>query len=214
MPNPNWEAAWGKRVFVSAVQRPVVTGPTEEYSDYRTGQYDYAEVPATEYNRARSQGDFNEVLSLATDYFGLNFRLPPFNNLQVRQALDLALNKQYMVDSIEDGGAIPTNHIIPKGMPGYNPNLINPAPDKTQSITGNQAAATALLKQVKDTCQGPYEQWPDYCAYITTPDPKTLPDPKDGARASRKLISTSMSGRTLASPSQKWRRLAGIISWV
>jgi peptide/nickel transport system substrate-binding protein/oligopeptide transport system substrate-binding protein len=173
VPNPNWEAAWGKKIQLRAVERPIVTGKTESYASYRAGKYDYSELEATEYSRARGQGDFVEIPSLTTQYFGLNFRLPPFNNLQVRQALNLALNKQYMVDSIVDGAAIPTNHIIPKGMPGYNPDLKNPV-DKTESISGNQTVAVQLMKQARDTCQGQPEQQPDYCPYIRETDPQEI----------------------------------------
>ncbi|MBF6590348.1 MAG: hypothetical protein IVW57_07430 [Ktedonobacterales bacterium] len=174
VPNQYWEAAWGKTLTLRKVIRPAVGSLEEEYQAYRQGNNDYTDVPADQYSRARGQGDFNEVPSLQTDYFGLNFRLPPFNNLQVRQAFDLALNKQYLVDSIENGGAIPTNHVIPQGMPGFSPGLKNPAPDSTQSITGNQAAAQQLLQQAQATCGGPSGDSGaahDYCAYITGPNP-------------------------------------------
>ncbi|MGE5334598.1 MAG: ABC transporter substrate-binding protein, partial [Nitrososphaerota archaeon] len=64
----------------------------------------------------------------------------------------LALNKQYLVDRVENGGAIPTNHIVPRGMPGYFPGLLTPGSNPTQSLTGNQAEAVQLLKAAQATC--------------------------------------------------------------
>jgi peptide/nickel transport system substrate-binding protein/oligopeptide transport system substrate-binding protein len=87
----------------------------------------------------------------------------------VRQAFALALNKQILVDRIEQGAGAPTNHFVPRGMPGYNVNLRNAAPDRTQSLTGNQTAATALLKQAQDACpaSGDFsEKRYAYCRYL------------------------------------------------
>jgi len=40
---------------------------------------------------------------------------------------------------------LPTNHIVPQGMDGYNPNLTGP--DGTQNLTGNAKEAQQLLQQ-------------------------------------------------------------------
>ncbi len=179
VPNPYWEQAFGQKLTITQVVRPVISSQDAEYTAYHAGQYDYTDVPASEYTFARGQADFHTVTSLETDYFGLNFAQAPFSDpnagLKIRQALDLALNKQYLVDSIAKGGAVPTNHIVPLGMPGYNSGLLNPPPDNTQSLTGNQSAALALLNQARATCPaaGTFGA-PDYCPYITGSSPQPI----------------------------------------
>jgi oligopeptide transport system substrate-binding protein len=177
-PNPYWEQAWGKKLTLQHVVRPIYPGIDGEYVDYRAGQNDYSDVPVQNYFTARGQSDFNEVPLLAETYFGINFEQPPMNNKQVRQALSLALNKQYLVDRIENGGAIPTNHIVPKGMPlGYNPSLLTPGTNPTQALTGNQAEAQQLLKAARATCAtlDPItSQPPAECEYITGKNPKPI----------------------------------------
>lgn len=169
VPNPYWEKAWGKQLTLTEVHRPLATSIDNEYTSYLGGQYDYTTVPGNQYSFARGQNDFHEVPTLATDYFGLNFHVAPFDNLQVRRAFALALNKQLLVDRVLNGSEIPTNHIVPRGMPGFDSNLHQPPPDGTQSLTGNQSAAIALLKQAKGQCtsgesaaSGP----PDFCPFI------------------------------------------------
>jgi oligopeptide transport system substrate-binding protein len=49
------------------------------------------------------------------------------------------------VHSVWKDSVIPTNHIVPQGMPGYNTNLAGP--DDTPGTSGNAAKAQALLKQ-------------------------------------------------------------------
>src|SRR5579859_556741 len=166
VPNPYWEASWQK-LTITEVDRPAFAHIEDEYAAYnKGGQFDFTDVPANVYSLARSQDDFNEVPTLLTRYFGLNFDLPPFDNLLVRRAFDLALNKQILVDRILNGGASPTNHIIPRGMPGFNANLVNPPPDSTESLTGNSTVATNLIQQAAQQCNGSVTPVPDFCPYI------------------------------------------------
>jgi peptide/nickel transport system substrate-binding protein/oligopeptide transport system substrate-binding protein len=169
VPDSAWEDAWDKHIQLQQIQRPVIYDQDQAYSDYRAGKYDYVVVPSTSYNTARGQGDFHEVPTLSTVFASLNWAKPPFNNPQVRQAFALSLNKQILVDRIEQGAGAPSNHFVPRGMPGYNVNLKNPPPDATQSLTGNQTAASTLLKQAQQSCpaSGVFtDKRFDYCRYI------------------------------------------------
>ncbi|HUY77572.1 MAG TPA: ABC transporter substrate-binding protein [Ktedonobacterales bacterium] len=176
VPNPYWPSAFGQKLTLTKVVRPFVQSPDTEYANYRTGLYDYTDVPANDYIFASGQADFHQIPILSIQYFGLNFTLAPFDNTVIRQAFDLALNKQLLVDRIENGGGIPTNHIVPDGMPGYDPNLLNPPPDSTQSLTGNQPQALSLLQSAQKTCSAAINaaQPPDYCPYIATSNPQPI----------------------------------------
>jgi oligopeptide transport system substrate-binding protein len=170
VPNPDWGLAHHSPLTLTKVVRPYVGSPDDMYNAYRSGQYDYTDVPGHDYPYARGQDDFHEVASLQIQYFGFNFLTPPFDNQSIRQAFDLALNKQLLVDRVLNGGGIPTNHIVPQGQPGYSPDLTNPQPDGTQSLTGNQDAAAKLLAQALQACHGVEagggSSDPDYCPYI------------------------------------------------
>ena len=168
IPNPYWEHAFGKNLTLSEVDRPFLGSEDTEYANYRAGSYDFTDVPPDDYTFAVGQSDFHQVASLFIDYFGVNFHQPPFDNLDVRQAFDLALNKQLLVDRVFNGGAIPTNHIVPQGMPGFDPNLSGP--DGSQSVTGNQTKALKLLNDARSTCT-PGVLVPDYCPYIDAKTP-------------------------------------------
>jgi oligopeptide transport system substrate-binding protein len=169
VPNSAWGDAWGKQIQLKQVVRPVVADAGDAYNNYRAGKYDYVVVPGSSYNTASGQGDFHELPTLITRFFGMNLNKAPFNNLQVRQAFALSLNKQILVDRIESGAAAPSNHFVPRGMPGYNAGLKNPPPDATQSLTGSQAAAISLLKKAQDSCPASgifTDKKYDYCRYI------------------------------------------------
>ena len=169
IPNPYWKDAFGKNLTLTEVDRPFLKSQDTEYGNYRAGSYDFTDVPPDDYTFAVGQSDFHQVASLFIDYFGVNFHQPPFDNLDVRQAFDLALNKQLLVDRVFNGGAIPTNHIVPQGMPGFDSNLSGP--DGSQSVTGNQTKAVQLLNDARSHCT-PGVPVPDYCPYIDGKTPQ------------------------------------------
>jgi peptide/nickel transport system substrate-binding protein/oligopeptide transport system substrate-binding protein len=205
VPNPSWEAAWGQQISLKQVVRPLISTTDDEYSNYLKGQYDYTDVPANQYATAHGQGDFNELPQLATTYFGLNWHLAPFDNLSVRQAFALALNKQLLVDRVENGGAIPTNHIVPRGMPGYYPDLqLMPPLDKTQSLTGNQAAAQQLISDARKNCPAfifSSDKAHQYCKYIAATNPAEIDMYTRNTDTAKQLATTA---------SQQWNSVLGV----
>lgn len=56
---------------------------------------------------------------LGTSYVSLNTQMKPFDDLRVRQAVNMAINKQLIVRLINGRGQ-PTNQVLPPGMPGYD----------------------------------------------------------------------------------------------
>lgn len=74
--------------------------------------------------------------SLQTGYITLNVNMAPFDKLEVRQAVNMAINKD-RITQIINGRATPTGQILPPGMPGYDPNY--------QGYAYDPAAAKELL---------------------------------------------------------------------
>lgn len=58
--------------------------------------------------------------SMNVAYIGLNFEEAPFDNKKVRQALNMAVNKQEIIDAFYAGGAIPAKNPMPPSIEGYN----------------------------------------------------------------------------------------------
>lgn len=159
--NPNW---WGKKPTLTEIDMPLISNLNDAYAAYNDNKTDYTLVPSHQFPYANNLPDFHLNQNLSIDYFGMNQLAAPFNNLQVRQSFDLALNKQLLVDTVFQGARTPTNHIIPLGIPGYNTQLLNP-PDNASSdaVTGNQFKAKQLIGVIAQKCQSAYESW---CQYI------------------------------------------------
>ena len=56
---------------------------------------------------------------LHTGYVTMNVNIPPFDDVKVRQAVNMAINKDRIVQII-NGRAVPANQPLPPSMPGYD----------------------------------------------------------------------------------------------
>ncbi len=174
-PNKHW---WGTPVTLKNIIIPLIPDIDQQYQSYQSGvpqASDFVQVPSHDFTFAESFPDFHASPQLAISYFGMNFFDPPFDNLQVRQAFALALNKQLLVDSVLQGADTPTNHIIPVGIAGANPNLLTP-PNASQgsvSQTGNQTLSQQLIQQVAAGCLADISH--DWCPFVVGSGKITTP---------------------------------------
>lgn len=127
------------------------TGETG-YSDYLNGQLDaFWTIPASQFQAASKRADFHQYPYLAEGYIQPNWAKAPFNNVLARKAFAVAIDKTALV-AIAHNSAIATNHIVPKGDPGYDANLTGP--DGTTSVSGNTTMAGQLIQQYANAACG------------------------------------------------------------
>jgi oligopeptide transport system substrate-binding protein len=113
------------------------------YQAYQGGRVDVTGVPIAGFVNDKKRSDFHQVPQLWINYYTMNYLVKPFDNIHIREAFALAIDKTAIANNVWQGTVIPTNHIVPRDMPGYNPNLTGP--DGTQSLKGNPSKATELL---------------------------------------------------------------------
>jgi peptide/nickel transport system substrate-binding protein/oligopeptide transport system substrate-binding protein len=115
------------------------------YSAYQNNQLDFTEIGSALFATNRLRTDFHRAPLLEMVYFGMNYATKPFDNIHIRQALALAIDKDYIVHTVTRDKALATNHLILLGMQGYNPNLTGPA--SIESTRGDLTAARVLFQQ-------------------------------------------------------------------
>ncbi len=60
---------------------------------------------------------------LGVTYLSINENIEPFDDVRVRQALQMAIDKETIIEEIYSGTAVPANGIYPEGLVGYNEDL-------------------------------------------------------------------------------------------
>ncbi len=144
VPNPNY---YGAKPQLTKLIYPFYKQVATNFKAYQAGQTDYSTVPTANLAAAKAlpNNQYSLVPQLYINYYTMNYLVKPFDNIHIRQAFALAINKDLIVQSVWKNTLIPTNHIVPKGMPGYNPNLTGP--DGVAGTSGDTAKAKALLQQ-------------------------------------------------------------------
>ncbi|MBX5450603.1 MAG: peptide ABC transporter substrate-binding protein [Thermogemmatispora sp.] len=142
VPNTHY---YGAKPQLSRIVFSFYRQASDAYHAYQSGQVDLTSVPLTSYASDKKRADFHQVPQLWINYYTMNYLVKPFDNIHIRQAFALAINKVTIAEQVWKGTVLPTNHIVPQGMPGYNAKLTGP--DGTQNLTGNPAKARQLLAQ-------------------------------------------------------------------
>jgi ABC-type transport system substrate-binding protein len=114
--------------------RPALTEVLFRFSDAETAyvafqqeRYDYAPLPAgaladaiQKYGRSEDGSSGPGVLDgpLGQLYFlGVNHTLPPFDRVEVRRALSLALDREQIAAAVREGNADPAVRAVPRALP-------------------------------------------------------------------------------------------------
>ncbi len=142
VPNPNF---FGTKARLQKIEYLPSSDPATVYKEYLAGQVDYTVVPPSNLASATSRKDYLTAPSLSISFVAMNFLAPPFNNLHIRQAFDLAVNKDVLNNTVLHNSGIPTNHLLPKGVTGFNQKLTGP--DGVSGTAGDKTKAQQLLQQ-------------------------------------------------------------------
>ena len=122
-PNPYY---WRGSVPLDGIDMPLVQDPKTAYDLYRTGQVDLMgsqQFPNALAPQAAANPDFKQIPQFFDTYVGFNNKKTPLDNVKLRRAFALAVDKKTLADKVLGGGVVATDHIVPPGMPGFYPGL-------------------------------------------------------------------------------------------
>jgi len=121
--NPHYRLA--DEVIVERVMYYPFDDEGTEFNRFRAGDLHWTyQVPSNQFRWL--QDNMSEALQIApwfgTYFFGFNLQQAPFEgNLALRQALNLAIDRDTLTSRVTRFGEIPTYNLIPPGLPDYAP---------------------------------------------------------------------------------------------
>jgi peptide/nickel transport system substrate-binding protein len=101
----------------------IITDPVAAYQQVATNKsdYDFQVVPNDRLPEAQSK--YKDQLRIYTSpntyYYALNNKLPPFNNLKARQAVQYAIDRDAIISGVYGGLGKPTQNFLPPDYPQY-----------------------------------------------------------------------------------------------
>jgi len=113
--NPTY---WDKdKVKLTKITYLMVTDESTALSMFQSGQMDVGStVPLSELPKLVASGDAKIFPMLGTYFSVFNVAKKPFNDVRIRKAMSLAINRQQITISITRGGQIPALTIVPYGV--------------------------------------------------------------------------------------------------
>lgn len=129
----NADYAWGPSfvenkgaMHIEKMRLRIVPEDSSRVAALEAGELDYAPIPATAYKRFADNADFTVIRQLRKGtglVIHFNFKHPPLDDLKVRQAMHLALNREAIVAIAVEGQGVPAYGPLPPSLPYYWPGV-------------------------------------------------------------------------------------------
>jgi oligopeptide transport system substrate-binding protein len=123
--NPDYYAA--SDIKLNEVHMSMVSDPNTEISMYDTDKLDWAGRPVGEIPidmipslKANSEANLQVKGISSTYYYLLNNTVAPFDNLKIRQAFSMAIDRQALIDNVTLGEQKPAYGFVPFGIKGID----------------------------------------------------------------------------------------------
>lgn len=136
--NPSY---WGVKTKSPSLKMLFIPQASTQLADFRSGAVDIIAPPESEVSdlKSDSQATVKQVASASSPRLEFNVGAAPFNNVDVRRAVALAINRKALVEVAYDGAAIPSS-FFPPGF-SWEPSLTS-----LPNSTYNASEAKQLLK--------------------------------------------------------------------
>ncbi len=129
--------------------------PTVAVLRLQKGEIDIAGdgIPPAQFNEIMSDAANKDLIAvgeqLHTGYVTLNAKMPPLDNVKVRQAVNMAINKDRIVKLINNRG-VPATQPLPPAMPGYDKDQKGYAfdPDKAKALLAEAGFANGFATEI------------------------------------------------------------------
>lgn len=129
---------WGRKPAIKTVKFETIPDVNATVNELESGQIDFAADLPMSVQPQMTGGNLSSKLQQLYGFYGLtmNNNKPPFNDVRVRKAVSLAIDREQLNKIVWRGEGVPLNSFWPSTMHGYN---------KSDSTARDTAKAKALL---------------------------------------------------------------------
>jgi oligopeptide transport system substrate-binding protein len=104
---------------------------------FQNGEVDWSvDIPVTEITGYLGKPETKVAPILATYYYLIHTQKPPFNDVRVRQALAMSLNRKTLTEQVTQAGQVPAYSFVPPGTASYGTfsPLVEENPEKAKEL--------------------------------------------------------------------------------
>ncbi len=137
VPNPGGAAPVPR---IAGITIRIIPEQMTQIAEFETGNLDVLEVPRAELEQWRTAGvNLLSREELTVAYIGLNTRKPPFDDVRVRRAVNMAVDVDKIIARVLFGGAVRARGVVPPALRG--------SPEPAELYPYDPARARALLAE-------------------------------------------------------------------
>jgi oligopeptide transport system substrate-binding protein len=141
--NPYWPEA--DTVDIDEIHGVMVTEASTSFAMYENGELHTTGVPMADIDRVKADpvlsAEYYQAPYPCTYYYGMVNNKAPFDDVRVRKAFSMTVDKQSLVDNVTKGGQLPAGFFAPPGIFG------RPDDDSGIGLAYDPAAANVLLDE-------------------------------------------------------------------
>jgi len=124
VPNENY---YGSKPKLKKLVLTMVSDAQAEYAAFLSGEREIGKLPTALFEQARKDPNLSKQLvrapRLSTLGLMFNHKEKPLDNVKVRQALSTAIDRDTLIEKVQQGVNRPAYSWIPPGVPGHQPDL-------------------------------------------------------------------------------------------
>ncbi|HEY3283804.1 MAG TPA: peptide ABC transporter substrate-binding protein [Armatimonadota bacterium] len=124
--NPGY---FGGKPKLQRIERPIVMDTATRHIKYESGEMDMTDVSMGDYDRDKMNPalarELHQYPRASVFYASMSSKVfPPFRDKRVRQAMNLAVDKDTLIRVVMGGLPQRADGILPPGLPGYDPHFV------------------------------------------------------------------------------------------
>jgi ABC-type transport system substrate-binding protein len=157
-----WDGHWDKDAAL--VQRLTISSITDNnvrYNGLRSGQFDgvYLAPPIDSQLAEQTAEGYHKAVTASPSFYGMlvNTALAPFNDVRVRKAVSMAINRKLIAKQLTGGSAQPMYQAFAPGYIGHDDSLDKDPynPKKAQRLVQKAGATNATVRILHQTTSEP-----------------------------------------------------------
>lgn len=116
---------------------------------YETGEFDRVGLPGDFIPKYQSDGGFSSMAEATTVYLTFNTKRKEFQNVKLRQAFSLAIDRKGFADNVLKNGSVPAEGYVPGSMAGEGGKTFRQISGSHIQVSGNKGEAQKLWEEAK-----------------------------------------------------------------
>jgi len=144
------DSYFGKKPHIKGVIYRIISEDLTAMTEFELGNLDMVAVPGSEFARYRNAEKWRDLMAsvkgINTYYLGMNCAKPPFNNANIRRAMNIAIDRRKLLSTFyEDRGRVAAGPVPDLLRKWDTPDIYEYNPERAKDIVRQEGFAGTII---------------------------------------------------------------------